>query len=129
MKTRYPPRRDVRWNKVEGYFEMACGRCRDLARKCWWELDRALWNPASLQLCRACRNDLDRERRAAARWETVEARRKRDRDWYHSTRAQRLAWKKANYVKNRVRIRAAAKARYAAKKANQVAVTGLWEQS
>ncbi len=89
---------------VEGTgWMMACFRCRDLGRACWWVLDGDMWNPGKgLQTCRACQQEIDNWRRKRRDPDVDRARRKA---YYHRTKAARRATKNAYYAANKEHIR------------------------
>lgn len=50
----------MRWNRVEGYFEMLCTSCQKKDRACYWPLTKnefgqpEFWIAGNMQTCRSC---------------------------------------------------------------------------
>ena len=104
----------VRYDRREHEFTMRCDSCASAGQtKAYWPLTLEFWSPADgLQMCRACVN----LHRRLARRQTVEERRAKQRAYYRSHRAARLAWRRARHAAKKDEINAARRAKYAAKK-------------
>lgn len=119
-------RSNVRFNRDLGDFEMRCDSCAYKRGPRYWPLTLEFWNPSANMLrCRACIAEMKRlERKAYSRpqldrnrayyWENRDLLRLKQADYYRSHREQRLAAQAAYMAKNRDRINANRRAKYAA---------------
>ena len=102
----------VRYDPGEREFLLRCSECAAKGRNAYWPLTLEFWNPKDgLQRCRAC----SRERRRLQHAATVEDKRRKQRDYYARTKADRLAARKRRYQRDNEEINRKRREKYAAK--------------
>lgn len=110
-----PGVRRVSWRfNADGEVEVRCDSCASSGQtKAYWPATLEFWNPKEgLQNCRACH----RIRRRMRHRDTAEDRRRKQRDYYKRTRADRLAARHRRYQRDNEEINRKRREKYAASK-------------